>query len=279
MADLMTEAPPFGVSEGPAVGFRGVVLHDADRRYLNIVASPTASYLLPDLLPTMGEISLGVDQTRMSGGVVRLNDSMFISGSFLVETVVSHSPSGFTYTIGSATEEAALATGVVAWRGPAGLTKTGSRTLPSDEVPVRLAADASVQATASRIRALSGLSDAKLADVFQVTRETFNRWRRGAMTNPTAGTRRRLGMVLRLLEELSDRGVAVNDWLQNVADDLGPSPYDLLLEGKVPEVAYLVAAEGASPLPTSDDDDAELNFDDDEDEWELVDLGDADDEV
>ena len=57
--------------------------------------------------------------------------------------------------------------------------------------------DAPVEEIALPIHQLTGLSDEELAQLFKVTRETFNRWRTGVLTNPTPGSRRRLGLLLR----------------------------------------------------------------------------------
>jgi hypothetical protein len=146
------------------------------------------------------------------------------------------------------------------------------------EATTLLPADASMQAIASRVRELSGLSDARLADLFKVTRETFNRWRSGSLANPTESARRRVGMVLHLLEELAAHGVNINDWLQNPNASDGITPYDLLLRGRIDKAAYLAAALDEVPLPTRADlDEQALVFDDDDEGWESFDIEVADD--
>ena len=147
-----------------------------------------------------------------------------------------------------------------------------------EETPVE--AGASIEEIASRIYQLSDLSDEELARVFQVTRETFNRWRSGALTNPTVGSRRRAGLLLRLFEDLDTRRVTLKDWLLNTPtiDDL--TPYELLVAGRLDEVAYLAAGlvePGVSDAKSDERLEEELVFGED-DRWEVVELEDADDD-
>lgn len=107
-----------------------------------------------------------------------------------------------------------------------------------------LARDASVAEIASRIAALSGLSDEMLAELFKIERETFCRWRSGALANPRVGNRRRLGLLLALLEEMAGRGVNIKDWLLNFTTPEGLTPYQLLDRGRIDEVAYLASSLG-----------------------------------
>lgn len=141
-----------------------------------------------------------------------------------------------------------------------------------------LAPDASVAAVATRIALLSDLSDELLADLFKVERETFCRWRTGVLTNPRVGNRRRLGLLLGLLEDLAGRQVNVKDWLLNSVTPQGLTPYQLLETGRIDEVAFLAASIGdpsvqrdarvaAGPAPEP------LVFGDD-DVWELEPLDD-----
>lgn len=125
---------------------------------------------------------------------------------------------------------------------------------PRPELPP----DATVDAIASRITELSGLSDGELARVFsgQVRRETYQRWRTGELTNPTPGNRRRLGLLLRLFEDLAHRRVRIADWLRNCSTIEGRSPYDLLELGRIDDVEYLAAqvpARGETELVVSDE--------------------------
>ncbi len=142
------------------------------------------------------------------------------------------------------------------------------------------APDAPVAEIASRIATLSELSDELLAELFTVERETFCRWRTGALTNPRIGNRRRLGLLLALLEELHTRQVNIKDWLLNSVTAGGLTPYQLLARGRIDEVAYLAATIGqptverdariavgleTEPLEFGDDDVWELEpLDDDE---------------
>ncbi|HEY7829688.1 MAG TPA: hypothetical protein VIC06_03895 [Solirubrobacteraceae bacterium] len=139
-----------------------------------------------------------------------------------------------------------------------------------------LAADASTAAIASHISRLSELDDARLGKLFKVERETFWRWRTGALTNPRVGNRRRLGLLLRLLEDVVRHGMQTRDWLLNYATATGQTPYEMLEQGRLDEVAYLAAAIGSDAA--YDDkhlrsvseavDHGQLVFDDD-DQWEL----------
>lgn len=107
-----------------------------------------------------------------------------------------------------------------------------------------LAPDASVAEVASRIAALSELSDELLASLFKVERETFCRWRTGVLTNPRVGNRRRLGLLLALLEDLTGRQVNIKDWLLNSVTPQALTPYQLLERGRIDEVAFLAASIG-----------------------------------
>jgi hypothetical protein len=122
--------------------------------------------------------------------------------------------------------------------------EAGTRSGRADvAIPVmpRPAADASVAEIASRIAAISGLTDGELARVFRVARETFQRWRTGELTKPNVGNRRRLGLLLRLLDDLVDREVRVDQWLRNVSAIDRLTPYELLERGRLDDVEYLAA--------------------------------------
>lgn len=138
---------------------------------------------------------------------------------------------------------------------------------------------ASVARIASRISELSELSDEQLAAVFKVERETYCRWRTGHLANPRLGSRRRLGLVLHVLDELAAREVPVKDWLLNqpVTDEL--TPYQLLEEGRIEDVAYAASAllggrAGAQPQTIGAPGDA-LTFGTDA-EWEPLELDEVD---
>jgi transcriptional regulator with XRE-family HTH domain len=260
-------------SSGARIGVRGVVLGEfSDQPYLNIVASPTASYLLPDLVPAIRGISVGSSETRQLNGVVVFGDYVRIGGIIRDEDIAEQQRRWSEF----AEVAERLAKGVR--REPVSPEPTPAAAAAAlDEVEVAaepLRADASVQDIASRIQQLSSMSDAKLADLFRVTRETFNRWRSGAMTNPSVGTRRRLGMALRLLEELAARGVSTSDWLVNPSSVSGTTPYDLLREGRIDEAAYLAAAARAPSAPPDRvrRDEAPLIFEDDDEGWQSFEI-------
>jgi hypothetical protein len=89
-----------------------------------------------------------------------------------------------------------------------------------------------------------------------VARETFQRWRTGELTNPNVGNRRRLGLLLRLLEDLEGREVRVDQWLRNVSAIDGLTPYELLERGRLDDVEHLAAQvprDGASEQVLADD--------------------------
>ncbi|MFX4427843.1 hypothetical protein ABTA68_19650, partial [Acinetobacter baumannii] len=79
---------------------------------------------------------------------------------------------------------------------------------------------------------------------FKIERETFCRWRSGALANPRVGNRRRLGLLLALLEEMAGREVNIKDWLLNFTTPEGLTPYQLLDRGRIDEVAYLASSVG-----------------------------------
>ncbi len=112
----------------------------------------------------------------------------------------------------------------------------------------RTRADVSVVDIASRIAALSELGDQRLSDVFRVERETFCRWRNGVLANPRDSNRRRLGLVLRLFEDLASHQINVKDWMLNQTDPSGRTPYELLVAGGFEEVAYLASTAGIQPV-------------------------------
>jgi hypothetical protein len=108
-------------------------------------------------------------------------------------------------------------------------------------VEQKLPADATAQQTAARIAELSDMSDGELARPFNVTRETFCRWRTGQLRSPTAANRRRLGLLARLLEEVAGREVAVDQWLRNVSEIDALTPYQLLERGRIDDAELLAA--------------------------------------
>jgi transcriptional regulator with XRE-family HTH domain len=276
---MSMKQPAAGGGSG-RVGIRGVALGKMmDQPCLNIVASPTASYLLPDLAPTLYSVSVGAAETRRLAGVVIVGDSMIVRGSvrdddFLEQRRWLALQRALEQLLPiprpTAPVEEAL---VVDERAPLLVVDEAHRTAVDHLLPI----DASIQATASRIYELSGLSDAKLADLFKVARETFNRWRLGAMTNPTAATRRRVGMVLRLLEDLDRRGVLISNWLQNPSAGDGVTPYDLLVKGRIDEAAYLALVAGSYAAPPARGKMEEPLVFEDDDGWQSLDIEVTDD--
>jgi hypothetical protein len=121
------------------------------------------------------------------------------------------------------------------------------RDMVSTRTETSLPQDAPVADVASRIAALSELSDELLAELFKVERETFCRWRTGTLTNPRVGNRRRLGLLLALMEDLAGRRVNIKDWLLNHVTSQGLTPYELLERGRIDEVAFLAFSIGESP--------------------------------
>jgi len=109
------------------------------------------------------------------------------------------------------------------------------------DLAIELRADASVAEIATRIAALSTLTDQELARLFRVARETYLRWRAGELANPTQANRRRLGLLLRLLQDLYAREIQVGQWLQNISEIDGLTPYQLLERGRLDEVEWLAA--------------------------------------
>jgi hypothetical protein len=127
---------------------------------------------------------------------------------------------------------------------------------PPASEPRTIAADASVAEITTRIAEIAVLSDGELARIFKVARETFQRWRTGELTNPNVGNRRRLGLLLRLLDDLEGREVRVDQWLRNVTDIESLTPYDLLERGRLDDVEHLAAQiprDGTSEQVLADD--------------------------
>ncbi len=120
---------------------------------------------------------------------------------------------------------------------------------PRDDLATGLRADASVAEIATRIAALSHLTDQELARLFRVARETYQRWRTGELTSPTQANRRRQGLLLRLLQDLDMRGVDVGEWLRNVSDIDSLTPYQLLERGRLDEAESLAAKLPGHPVP------------------------------
>jgi transcriptional regulator with XRE-family HTH domain len=88
----------------------------------------------------------------------------------------------------------------------------------------------SVSAQAEYIRAISGLRTERLAEIFTVTRTTYQNWLTGAIT-PHESHREHLLEVLPLVEEASQRlgsSSAVSSWLLTPVSSGGKKPIDYL---------------------------------------------------
>ena len=309
-----TEAVAIDLDSGRVRALRpdGVrVVTRENGRYFDLMPSTLSSYLLS----TLADFSLirrearsPVSSLRFTGAVVELEEiggggelgglrSLFWPtgiglGSFGSPTWISGESLGWfgvrgsigrvgagmgtapAFTVTSPDVEAA--TDLLARRQ---LTLLGLEASEAAATENALAPDARIAEVASRITTLSKLSDELLAELFKVERETFCRWRTGALKNPRVGNRRRLALLLALLEELHGRRVVIKDWLLNsvATDDL--TPYELLKRGRIDEVAYLAATVGeppverdarvsgggeSEPLEFGDDDVWEFEPDDDE---------------
>lgn len=269
-------------------GLRVVTRNDG--RCLDLVSSPSSSYLLPDLADfsllqrrgdfdgtlflTIGATSVGVVSTADSvagqqwrkwfGGVPGLGyDDFALDRRDLSQGAVSlpligligEPPSVLDAALPRNPEEAVVAVKLV------DVTPQAERLRPSGV--------ANVAQMAQRISKLSQLTDEQLAGIFKVERETFARWKNGALGNPRAASRRRLGLLLQLFEELATDAMPVRDWLLNKVGPDGHTPLELLELGMFDRAARmsveLVDATGASArLPVE----RELTFGAD-DEWEL----------
>jgi len=301
--DVVAVSPALGQSPPRAPRANGVrVVTRENGRYFDLMPSALSSYLLPPLV----DCSLVRREARSTAGSLR-----FIGNSVELEEitdVLQHSDLR-TYFTRVAGGLVGVAIGRVAFEALSRLDPLGRTMVDATMTPLTtidasnadlvamlpalnqpappgvessvqsatvdtLAPDASVAAVATRIALLSDLSDELLADLFMVERETFCRWRTGVLTNPRVGNRRRLGLLLGLLEDLTGRQVNVKDWLLNSVTPQGLTPYQLLKTGRIDEVAFLAASIGqpsverdsrvaAGPAPEP------LVFRDD-DVWELA---------
>jgi hypothetical protein len=261
--------------------------------------SPSSSYLLPELAISSlvrREARSGAGAIRfIAGDVVELFDEIddaqvldaLLSGmnlrvvgvgaigSFALDVLASFAAAGTLGHIAVQMPTAAAPT-VASVGAPTfeELPTSATGDPVDDAIAEPLAPDAPVSAIATRIAELSGLSDDQLADLFKIQRETYCRWRLGGLSNPRVGNRRRLGLLLSLLEELAHRQVNIKDWLLNavITDDL--TPYELLERGRISEVAFAAASLGETriaardPRIASGDTEEPLQFGDD-DVWEL----------
>jgi hypothetical protein len=277
-------------------------------RYFDLMPSPLSSYLLP----TLADCSLVRREARSAGGALRftgnavevdeIRDVVGLGGLHSLFSGVKLSTSLFGLAIGGSSASSlqglgrlglgasitdavmGIATASPTTIVPSEAAAAGTVVLPdrlpsaveaSDEAAAvePLAPDAPVAEVASRVAMLSELSDERLADLFQVERETFCRWRTGVLTNPRVGNRRRLGLLLALLEELTGRQVKIKDWLLNSVTPQGLTPYQLLERGRIDEVAFLAASIGQPAVDrdariAAQEEPEPLEFGDD-DVWEL----------
>jgi len=286
-----------------ADGVRVVTRENRNGRYFDLMPSTLSWYLLPPLADcslVRREARYATGSLRFTGAEVELEEIGAIVTPQVWDALIagvaagvgigaiaqvtlelvnrlgslrSHSPIETLTASPAATSEMPTITAPAAAEIH---TETEARSSTADARP---AADAPVSDVASRIAALSGLSDELLAELFKVERETFCRWRTGALANPRVGNRRRLGLLLALLEELASRQVNIKDWLLNSVTPQGLTPYQLLDQGRIDDVAFL-AASVAEPHPIERDarvasrqEPEDLQFGDD-DVWELAPLDD-----
>lgn len=259
LSDALPVASPgsslAGLGGPPLDGLRMVTRENG--RYIDLMPSPLSYYLLPPLADASlvrREARQGPGALRFSGGVVELSDE--IDDVDAVESILS--------AVDLPTLGRGIAVGAVFALVFALLTKRGLPTTPGSSAAAAfglgvpgsasptlepLAPDAPVSAIATRVAELSGLSDERLADLFKVERETFLRWRSGALPNPRLGNRRRLGLLLDLFEELAAHTDAVKDWLLNFVTPARLTPYELLAQGRIDDVAYLAASLDSGSRP------------------------------
>lgn len=277
-----------------------VVTRDNGRR-VDLMPSPSSSYLLPELATSSlvrREARSGAGALRFTGNdVVEVLDEIddadalaallsgmnvrvagvgAVGGSFALDALAGFLATGIL----SHVTLQVSATSVRTIAPPAVVAVTAAdealaAVAPTDAPMAEpLAPDAPVSAIATRIAELSGLSDEQLAELFKIQRETYCRWRLGTLSNPRVGNRRRLGLLLSLLEELATRQINVKDWLLNaiVVDDL--TPYQLLERGRIGDVAYAAAslretqAAERDPRVAAGVEEGLLEFGDD-DAWEI----------
>jgi hypothetical protein len=291
----------------PSEGVR-VVTRD-NGRYFDLMPSQLSWYLLPSLADCSllrREARSAAGLLRFTGGSVELEEigntavldtwrTLFEDAGLLVGIrAISQYAQDLFDRLGSRSGGGGLLAPPTA--SPATIASLGVEAVISrttEELPViappaastgtvtePVAPDAPVCEVASRIAALSDLGDQRLADLFKVERETFCRWRTGVLTNPRVGNRRRLGLLLSLLEELAGRQVNIKDWLLNSVTPEGLTPYELLEQGRIDDAAFLAASIGEGvpvdrdsrvaareepePLEFDDDDAWDYEYEDDE---------------
>ena len=235
-----------------------------DGRCLDVVASPSSSYLLPDLsdfsLVKREARPVGIGRITLHGNRVKIDNIIDPEreanpgliqpasplGGWQLLIQAAHPPAFGVRGKLSMTDIAGIATGALVPRprsSPKPLHTAVDKLAPEQS----LAADAPVSAITTRIAALAELGDEKLAKLFGVERETYCRWRTGALPNPRPGNRRRLSLLLALLDELATRRVGIRDWMLNYTTPEGLTPYQLIERGRIDDAAYIASAIGESP--------------------------------
>jgi len=116
--------------------------------------------------------------------------------------------------------------------------------ISSEPVEVGLPESAAV---AREVRELSGLSAAKLGDVFPVQREIFQRWIAGSP--PSAANLERLLALRHFLRALADRVQDPKTWLLSPLkeDAASPTAYDLLKAGNLAALWDAIVALPSKP--------------------------------
>lgn len=266
------------------------VVTRGDGQILDVVCSPSSAYLLPDLSGfslMKRETDIGFGHLMFSGPTVRIDEvGVFEEPSYLSKLLNPERQAALPFAaVGVLHRSPAISHGeappshhAFVWEPGSGSESTSVTSNECEVEREELRADASVAQIASRLAGLSGLSDEQLARLFKVERETFLRWRTGALANPRPANRRRLGLLFRLVEDLDGRSVNIKNWMLNQVAGEGTTPYELLANGQIERVSYLAAAHGThadrdasivasvdrEPLQFGDDDVWELPAKDDE---------------
>jgi hypothetical protein len=265
----------------PVEGVR-VVTRDTGRQ-VDLMPSPSSSYLLPELASSSlvrREARSGASAIRFpAGDVVELFDEIYdarelddlqsgmslriigagaIGAAFAVDALPGLLAAGTisnvtvrmpTTSTRTAAPAIVTAPGVAVEELPA---KATADVIVDDPAVKPLAPDAPVSAIATRIAELSALSDDQLAGLFKIHRETYCRWRTGALPNPRIANRQRLGLLLSLLEALAGHEVNIKNWLLGSIIVDGLTPYELLDRGRIDDVAYAAAALGETGVVARD---------------------------
>ena len=281
----------------PLEGLR-VVSRNAGR-CLDVVSSPSSTYLLPDL----ADFSLLNRETRSDqslhlliedeGVLIQSSTSADAAGTWQgwlgnlaglrgISLGFLHASEPQIFSWPASPEHVIEKVLLQAVPPPTQVTRSAVAVAPSMSVALseRTATTSpvtEVSRVAQRLSALSSLTDEQLSQIFKVERETFARWKSGALTNPRVGSRRRLGLMLRLFDELTAKHVVVKDWLLNQVTPEGRTPFEMLKRGSFDQVALLSAelplpptgeaplglAGNEPPLDFLEDDVWELETDDD----------------